>query len=291
MIEIEPTFISENKVFAMGQISLKEHSMRLLNPAFTTVFICQSGWAIVSLYNKKYLFKKGDILIAYWDMRPVFLKVSESFITYYCMMSESLCYDTFQNISSSFCDLVYAYPVLKTPVEFVELLSHWIEEVLWINNNMLGNSRELLIKNSIQNLFLVIDSESQKIVSPNDLPAMPRAQEIVRQFCILLEKNSKRYHNVAFYAEKLSITPYYLSTITSKIMQDTPKGMIDKQIILEIKIILSTTDASLKMIAEQMNFEDTSYMCRFFRRHTGMSMLDFRKKSLSCISDTGNLGN
>lgn len=47
----------------------------------------------------------------------------------------------------------------------------------------------------------------------------------------------------------------------------------------EIKTYLVNTDLSIKSIATELNFEDASYMCRYFRRITKMSPIDYRKKS------------
>lgn len=60
-------------------------------------------------------------------------------------------------------------------------------------------------------------------------------------------------------------------------MNDTPKGLIERQVILEMKMLLETTDMSVKEIAGCLNFEDGSYMCRFFKRHTGISLTEYRK--------------
>ena len=107
---------------------------------------------------------------------------------------------------------------------------------------------------------------------------MPRAWEILREFGSLLIKYAEKEHSVAFYANKINITPYYLSSVTRDTLKETPKSLIDKQIISIMKPKLSTTGDSLKVIAENLNFDDVSYMCRFFRRHTGMSMLEYRKR-------------
>ncbi len=45
---------------------------------------------------------------------------------------------------------------------------------------------------------------------------------------------------------------------------------------LEIKTLLNTTSLPLKEIAAVMHFPDTSYMCRYFRRKTGMSFKEYR---------------
>lgn len=72
------------------------------------------------------------------------------------------------------------------------------------------------------------------------------------------------------------ITPYYLSSITARYTRQSPKQIIDDQIMLEIKTLLNTTSLPLKEIAAVMHFPDTSYMCRYFRRKTGMSFKEYR---------------
>jgi len=279
MVQLEPTFFSEKKAFAMGNTNLHNQTKRLLKTGYNTLFICQKGWAVVSLYNKNYLFREGDVINANWDMRPVFLKVSADFSTYYCLMSEPFFYAVFNQVSGAFCDFTYTFPVLKpTPEQSVQLTS-WLNHVLWLSALVSNTHRDLLIKNSMHNLFLIIDAELHIRAESTPLTALPRALQILRNFGNLLEKFANSNHNVSFYAGKLCITPYYLSTITSEVMQDTPKGLIDKQIILEMKALLKTTNTPLKTIAEEMSFEDTSYMCRFFRRHTGLSPSEYRNSN------------
>lgn len=263
--------------FFLGQTDLKNDLMQPLNVGNSTLLICNSGRALVMLYNKKHLFKKGDFLIANWDMRPVFLKVSKGFSTDYFKMSDDVFYDVFRNVSSSFCQFTYNYPIFRLTFEQLHQLKIWTEQVYWLNNNLHGGQKKNLMVNYLQSLMLVIDEEILKVSQRLSLPAMPRQLEILREFGALLQRYVKEHHDVAFYAHKLLITPYYLSTITSKVMQETPKSLIDKQLIQEIKkgILLNTP---LKIIADQLHFEDTSYMSRFFKRHARLTPSEFREK-------------
>lgn len=279
MIDIAPQFIKENLPFFMGKSRLEGVAMRPLETGYNTLYICQSGWAIVSLYNKRHLFRKGDLLNANWDMRPVVLATSGDFSTYYCVMAEEFFYDVFRHISGAFCDFTYSTPILRPQQEQAKVLHDWLDHTCWIDRTFSGNPKLLMVKNQMENLFLAIDIELSRLTSENPPPALPRALEIIRQFGMLLQNHAAEHHDVAFYADKLCITPYYLSTITAQVMLDTPKGLIDKQIIQAMKVLLTTSNAPLKEIADKMYFEDTSYMSRFFRRHTGLSPSDFRQKS------------
>ena len=97
------------------------------------------------------------------------------------------------------------------------------------------------------------------------------------RFCSLLVEHCHSRHDVKFYAEKLCITPYYLSRITARTIGVTPKELIERQIILEMKRLLTTTDISVKELAVLFHFDTVSYMARFFRRHTGFTPNENRK--------------
>lgn len=270
----------EVESFFLGQTDLKTELMQPLNVGISTLLICNSGRALVVLYNKKQLFKKGDVLIANWDMHPVFLKVSKDFSTDYFKMSDDMFYEVFRNVSNSFCQFAYNYPIFRLMPEQLHQLKLWTEQVSWLNNHHHGVQKKKLIINYLQCLMLVIDEEILKNSQRLPLAAMPRQLEILREFGALLQSHVKEHHDVAFYAHKLLITPYYLSTITAKVMQETPKSLIDKLLIQEIKksILINTP---LKVIADQLHFEDTSYMSRFFKRHTRLTLSEYREKGNS----------
>ena len=81
-----------------------------------------------------------------------------------------------------------------------------------------------------------------------------------------------------FYADRLCITPYYLSRITHHIFNVSPKELIDRQIVMEIKSLLTSTELSVKEIAERYCFESSSYLGRYFRRHLGMPPSEYRQR-------------
>jgi len=84
---------------------------------------------------------------------------------------------------------------------------------------------------------------------------------------------------VAFYAKKLNISPNYLNIISKRILGVSAKEQINIQFGLVIKMLLDTTELTVKEIAERLHYDDPSYLCRIFRKQTGLSPMQYRNKA------------
>ena len=114
-------------------------------------------------------------------------------------------------------------------------------------------------------------SETDKFHNKSD-----HSWRLVIRFFKLLSLHCREVRDVRFYADKLSITTTYLYKLCKKYMLLPPKELIDKQTVTEIKSFLINTDMTVKSITSELHFDDVSYMCRYFRRLTGVSPTDYR---------------
>ncbi|WP_158960884.1 AraC family transcriptional regulator [Myroides fluvii] len=98
----------------------------------------------------------------------------------------------------------------------------------------------------------------------------------IQAFKALLEVHFKTDNQVAFYADKLNITPNYLNIRTQKILGISASTCIQRRIILEAERLLITTDLSVKEIAFELGFEDTGYFNRYFKKWNRKTPGQFR---------------
>jgi AraC-like DNA-binding protein len=106
---------------------------------------------------------------------------------------------------------------------------------------------------------------------------LTRKQELFHRFMSLLQEHCREQHNVCFYAGKLNITSRYLYAVTRESTSfESPKDLIDRYFILEIKILLQSPKLSISEISYRLDFPNESYFCRYFKRHTGMSPKSYR---------------
>lgn len=99
---------------------------------------------------------------------------------------------------------------------------------------------------------------------------------IIRKFNLLVEANFRIEHSVSYYAEQLYKSPKTLSNLFALYNHKSPSQVIQERILIEAKRLLYYTDKSVKHITYELGFEDTAYFSNFFKKHTGVSPVDFR---------------
>jgi len=109
------------------------------------------------------------------------------------------------------------------------------------------------------------------------LPTLSRKEEILNQFLQLLFEHVREHHVVTFYADKLFITPQYLSLVLKELTGKSANKWIDDALIVEAKILLKMPQITVQQVADQLNFSDQSTFGKFFKKHIGVSPMEFRK--------------
>ena len=108
---------------------------------------------------------------------------------------------------------------------------------------------------------------------------LSRKEELFEQFLYLLHTHFKEQHAVTFYADRLSISSQYLSLILRDLTGKSANKWIDEMIVAEAKMLLKTPQYSVQQVAEQLSFSDQSTFGKFFKKHIGVSPLEFRRSS------------
>lgn len=108
-------------------------------------------------------------------------------------------------------------------------------------------------------------------------PTLSRKEALLEQFLKLLFENCREQHGVAYYAERLFITPQYLSLILKTLTGKSANKWIDDALIMEARVLLKAPQATVQQVADLLHFSDQSTFGKFFKKHMGVSPMEYRK--------------
>ncbi|MCF0175245.1 MAG: AraC family transcriptional regulator [Bacteroidales bacterium] len=104
-----------------------------------------------------------------------------------------------------------------------------------------------------------------------------RGKFLVERFLSLVNEYHTKERMVGFYAEKLCLTPKYLSKLVKSVSGRSAPDWIDTYVILEAKNLLRNSDKTIKGIVYELNFQNQSVFYKFFKTRTGMTPSEYRK--------------
>ena len=110
-----------------------------------------------------------------------------------------------------------------------------------------------------------------------------RTRELFSDFMEALERDYRQYRDVAYYAHRLSVTPKYLNIIVQRVTGHTAKAIIDQYVVMQLKLSLRSTNYSVKQLTWDYQFSDTSFFCRYFKQHTGLTPQQYRQSQAVAV--------
>ncbi len=100
---------------------------------------------------------------------------------------------------------------------------------------------------------------------------------LVHKFRQLVSENYLLERSVQAYADLLGVSATHLRDTVKEITGYSPGQIIRQEIIYEAKRKLANTELTTAQVGYSLNFEDTSYFSRFFKRETGFSPSAYRE--------------
>jgi AraC-like DNA-binding protein len=83
----------------------------------------------------------------------------------------------------------------------------------------------------------------------------------------LVKENFKEQREVGFYANKLCLTPKYLSKVIRDSSGSSAGEWIDNYVALEAKALLKSTNMTIQQISEELNFPSQSFFGKYFNMY------------------------
>lgn len=110
-------------------------------------------------------------------------------------------------------------------------------------------------------------------------PVRPdRSQEIMNGFTRLLSEQDYPVRKPEYYANKLNITKGHLADIVKEKSGKTTMDWINERTILLAQAMLASSDEMIEAIGKKLFIVDASQFVKFFKKHTGETPNEYRKR-------------
>ena len=194
-------------------------------------------------------------------------------------------------------DFFWNTPLAKTIKQY-EFFGYSVNEALWISKK-----EEAIINNIIQNIqqeqHSNIDKFSKQIIisqiesllsyserfynrqfitrEKSNHQILERMEKILTDYFNTIDLVSKGLPTVQFIADKLNVSPKYLSSLLKILTGQSTQQSIHDKLIEKAKERLSTTNLSVSEIAYELGFEHSQSFSKLFKTKTKVSPLKFRE--------------
>lgn len=243
-----------------------------------TIIFCRRGTANVEIDLIPYEIVANTQLIIIAGSIVHNISNSDDFKISYITFKHEVYDEATAQLEPSFTFFLKEYPCVQLGEKRINKMNYLVEAMEDFYNEKTNCFRVKIFKNNIQSFLLDVYDKTRTLFKIDKSEEVGRREELFIKFIHLIHKYCPQQREVGFYAEKLYITSRYLSSITQNVADKSAKYIIDKHAIQRIKIMLKYSNMSIQDISYELNFPDQSFFSRYFKKHTGMSPLEYRAK-------------
>lgn len=241
----------------------------------TTAIICLSGTSEGEINLEPFKIRPSTMVIILSDQILQYRSMSEDFTGLFIIMSNKFTQSlNFQEGLPLFLN-VHDNPIVPLNQEILEAIVSWYYMMQKVVRSKDNPYRLETIRNMTRAFYYGIGYQFHKISKEK---SQSRQDILIDNFLNLAKEHYKEQRGVKFYADKLCITPKYLSTLIKDRSGRSSNEWIDSYVILDAKALLKSTNMTIQQVADELNFPSQSFFGKYFKRLVGVSPKEYKNQ-------------
>lgn len=237
--------------------------------------LCIEGSIKVSINLMDTEIKQGDFItllpgtiIQFYEQKE---KVCIGFVGFssHCLNGVNLIQSTLSSFST-----ILEYPVMTINPTVASYFKDYF--TLWARITTGPYPPDTKIAQNTLNMLLYGVNKLYRAHPQQQKTSKSRKEEICRELVQLVIENYTNERRAQFYADKLGISLQHLSTTVKQVTGKNVLDIIAHVVMVDVKAKLKSTDMTIQEIAYSLNFPSASFFGKYFKRHMGMSPLEYR---------------
>ena len=272
--------------FATTQSSLQQFVQHVYQLQHTSIFFCLSGEALFTIDGQKYRFTPGQIIICPTGSNILLLDITSDFSSRLLGLSKHIWLAARSSMSPETIQAIecrtHQGGNSNLEKEFLSNIFRQID-ILDIEAGSNDENTDYCRQNiilAVNSLLLYIQhvSKTQRVPSKENISE--NKDKLFHEFRVLLTNNFREERSVQFYADKMRISTRHLNSVCQRASGQNAKEIIDHFTIIELEVSLIYTHKSFQELVNEFHFPDQSYLNRYYKRHTGYSLSEFRSNGV-----------
>lgn len=274
----------EGKLFLIDNLNdpitikdkLEMNQMAQVN--MVVIFICKAGRVDVEINRKNYTLRGGQVMTllsgfvfqfinAWENTECAVMAINKDFVNYVSDIKTGM---EFARAITETPVYSLDYPNMEETIGIYKALKHKLYQSDFLYKEQIAKNYLDILKCNAFNTFSKI-SETH----PNE-KVSTRKEELLSLFIKNVQKYYKMERNVTFYADKLCVTPKYLSSVIHEVSGKYATEWINNYVIMEAKNMLKNEGRSVKDVCNRLNFANQSFFAKYFKQHTGLTPKEFK---------------
>ncbi len=246
--------------------------------------ICTAGSALFNVHSYKCRVTAGCmVLILPYQLASV-CEISDDFSMIFFTVSGT-CYleimSSLRKLTPDFFFWMRHHYIYKVSERDRHRFIDFCEQLEYRSSTLVGSLhkyRQKTIRQFLQLFYWDLFLYFKCTLDSGNSVTYTRKEELALRFFYLIVKHHTENREVAFYANKLCISPKYLTMLTRDVVNRSAKEWIVEITIMEIKALLQDPSLDIKEVLNRLKFPSQSLLSRFFRKYTGISPTMYREQ-------------
>lgn len=239
---------------------------------FVMLLACTGGFMRFRLHLKEYVLRENDLLIVHKGSIGECLEISPD-----CRLALVAFSDDYYapEISAQGSSVIRRYVGQEALLplssrEMGEFLSVYRAIFRKISDPAFLCKREIVMS-YMQVLFCELWQSMSPRVAELEVRRESRRQQLFDRFLQLVARHCTAERKLEFYADKLCVTPKYLSRCVHATSGHSAGEWIRNYVVLEAKVLLKSGQYTVQQVSELLNFPNQSFFGTYFKQATGHS--------------------
>ncbi len=249
--------------------------------AYATL-LCTKGQANLVLNNLELKLQTGDLLVCMPGSMIEGRSVSENFQTIGFYLSHQF-FEALTEIPIGLLDsavYIAEHPLTHIDEQAVEIFTQYYELIRSkLNSESNENLHNQLVTDLLIQAFMYEfhDAMEKSVKLESRSIHFTSGDNLRKNFMQLLLQSYPKPRSVAWYADKLNVTPKYLSNVCKQLTGKNASAIIDQYVLEDVKRNLMRPEKSVKQIVRELDFASISFFGKYVKKHLGMSPKHYRK--------------